>query len=930
MGAISMGSGGGLGLIASAAALVILAGALGLLIPVIAVLGNMKKSTIVQALISIAAAIGVLALAAALIQPVLPAMIGMASAIALIGGACLLAGIGVSAFSVGLTLLIQTLTTVTAEGAQRMADAIIVIIKSIASAIPFLVEVIGQAIIKFCEFIITAAPVIGQAIIAVLKAVIELLVEIVPDLAYALCEILIAVLDALVEFLPGIVEALFKLIIGIINKIADYIPELTQAFVNIFIKVFQGFGEAFKNADGNALQEGFDAIGLLVKMMLLLNAVMLLLPGAMLGVIGLGVIAAEMALVFAALGKLAQIDGLIELVGEGSGLLQAVGTAIGKFVGGIVGGIAEGISTALPAIGTNLSQFMTNLKPFLDGISLLDATVLENAKTLAQVILTITATSILDSLTKWLTGGASVADFGEQIGVFGSGIKKFAEETSGINPETITAAAKAGEALGNMAKNIPTSGGLWNLIAGKKDIGKFGDQLAKFGPGLKKFDEETKGVNPDTINEAAKAGKNLAEMAKKIPTSGGLWNLIAGEHDLEDFGDQLGKFGGGVKSFAEAVKGTDLGAVESGVAAGKSVAEMAKNLPTTGGLWQLIKGQEGNMTDFALGLVTFAAGIKAFVSEVGDGSAVATACEYIKKFNQVIVEFSTSSVEAISTSVSNSSFTFVSAISSMLQNGISMLTSYSPVFTSAGTYIMVAFASGVLTASVTVTSAFASIITQTLAAISNPVIYAAVRASGKNFAAGFANGILDNVGKVVSAAVAMATAANAAVKAILKICSPSKVSIENGEYYGGAFVDTVAGFADKAYAAGSDMATEAVKGLQSASSIINQVLEEGVNTQPVITPVIDLSEVQNGVVSLNSMLSGQSIGLSRANSISHTMSIQNGGNDDVITAIKDLRTSIENMSGDTYQINGITVDSGNEIQAAFETILRAAKIERRR
>ena len=92
----------------------------------------------------------------------------------------------------------------------------------------------------------------------------------------------------------------------------------------------------------------------------------------------------------------------------------------------------------------------------------------------------------------------------------------------------------------------------------KKDVGKFGDELAKFGPGLKKFDEETKGVNPDTVNEAAKAGKNLAEMAKKIPTSGGLWNLIAGEHDLEDFGDQLGKFGGGVNAFSEEVKGTDL------------------------------------------------------------------------------------------------------------------------------------------------------------------------------------------------------------------------------------------------------------------------------------------------------------------------------------------------------------------------------------
>jgi hypothetical protein len=483
-----------------------------------------------------------------------------------------------------------------------------------------------------------------------------------------------------------------------------------------------------------------------------------------------------------------------------------------------------------------------------------------------------------------------------------------------------------------MAKNIPTSGGLWNLIAGKKDVGKFGDELAKFGPGLKKFDEETKGVNPETIEKAAKAGKSLSEMAKLIPTSGGLWNLIAGEHDLEDFGDQLGKFGGGVKAFADEVKGTDLSAVESGVKAGKSVAEMAKNLPTTGGLWQLIKGQEGNMADFATGLTTFAAGIKAFVVSVGDGSAVDTACKYIKEFNQVIVEFSKTSLDAIVQSVSGINTKFISAVSSMMINGLHTIMMYSPVYNSLGTHIMITFSSGIEASSSTVTSAFGKVISKTIKVVSNPIIYRAIQACGKNFAAGLGNGIISNVGKVVAAAKAMAIAANNAVRSILKINSPSKVAEDNGEFYGGAFVDTVASFADKAYVAGSNMAGEAIEGLKSASNIINQVLEEGVDTQPVITPVLNLNEIQDGVLSLNNMLGiKSSVGLSRAYSINSAMNqSQNGGNDGVISAIKDLRKSIENMSGDTYQINGISVDSSNEISAAFETILRAAKIERRR
>ena len=44
---------------------------------------------------------------------------------------------------------------------------------------------------------------------------------------------------------------------------------------------------------------------------------------------------AELALVLAAVGALAQIPGLQWLINEGGNLLQGVGTAIGKFIGGI-------------------------------------------------------------------------------------------------------------------------------------------------------------------------------------------------------------------------------------------------------------------------------------------------------------------------------------------------------------------------------------------------------------------------------------------------------------------------------------------------------------------------------------------------------------------------------------------------------------------
>ena len=59
-----------------------------------------------------------------------------------------------------------------------------------------------------------------------------------------------------------------------------------------------------------------------------LSAVAALVPGAMLGVLGMGAVIAELALVLAAVGALAQIPGLNWLINEGGNLLQGIGTCL--------------------------------------------------------------------------------------------------------------------------------------------------------------------------------------------------------------------------------------------------------------------------------------------------------------------------------------------------------------------------------------------------------------------------------------------------------------------------------------------------------------------------------------------------------------------------------------------------------------------------
>ena len=109
-------------------------------------------------------------------------------------------------------------------------------------------------------------------------------------------------------------------------------------------------------------------------------------------------------------------------------------------------------------------------------------------------------------------------------------------------------------------------------------------------------------------------------------------------------------------------------------------------------------------------------------------------------------------------------------------------------------------------------------------------------------------------------------------------------------------------------------------------------INNGIDTQPTIRPVLDLSDVSNGAATLNGLLDmNSSVGFtSNVSAISSMMNRRQNGNSDVISAIKDLGRKISDVpSGDSYTINGITYDDGTGVADAVKTLVRAARVERR-
>lgn len=615
------------GTLGGSAALLVASAALTVLAPVLSTLGALSWEAIAKGLISIAGAFTIIGVAGAVLTPLVPTILALSGAFALIGvgvltiGAGLLAaGTGLSALAIGFTAL----ATAGAAGATAIVAALTVIVTGIVSLIPAVLTKVGEGLIAICKVIAAGAPVIGEAVKSVILTLIDVFVSCVPQFADGALQLVVGVLAALATYTPQIVDLAFKFLIGILEGIASNLPSLIKAGIDVLMAFFTGVVDALRGIDTGALLKGIAGIGLLSAIMLALSATAALVPGAMVGILGMGAVVAEMALVLAAVGLLSKLPGLSWLIGEGGKLLQGIGTAIGQFVGGIVGGFMSGVSSQFPQIGADLSAFMNNVQPFLQGASQIQPSMMDGVNALAETVLILTAADILQGLTSWLTGGSSLSKFGEELVPFGEAMRDFSLAIGNMDGEIVANAATAGKALAEMAATIPNTGGLVSFFAGENDMTAFGKQLVPFGEAMKQFGDAITGLDANAVTEAAIAGKAMAEMATTIPNSGGVVGFFVGENDMGEFGKQLVPFGEAMKAFGDAVRGLEADAIVNSATAGKALVELADTVPNTGGVVAFFTGNN-DVNTFGEKLVPFGEAMKAYSEAImGMDSAAVT------------------------------------------------------------------------------------------------------------------------------------------------------------------------------------------------------------------------------------------------------------------------------------------------------------------
>ena len=489
--------------------------------------------------------------------------------------------------------------------------------------------------------------------------------------------------------------------------------------------------------------------------------------------------------------------------------------------------------------------------------------------------------------------------------------------------------------LVDLQKTLPKEGGLFTK---NQDISQFGQDVQDLGEAVKEYVKSLKGIEISDIENANKVVEAAFKMVKTFNKNTSIGTTKNNKTNKTVTTPQIGASLNGknsvistIQSFAKNIKAIDTESM------GKKSADIKKainglnkaiegsiklkgaKLTGEGSLVQTIRQFVKAVSSIDLsGISKKSSAISQAISELN--KAVSSGSKSIKTsdYSKIGEKLGTGLANGIKSKTKN----VKSAVKSLVNSAKKSVTSLKGPFKSAASGAGSAFVKG-LKGYVSAAKAQGKAIgSSAKSGLTGQNIKGRYKDAGNNAGKGLVNGINSWGGKAYNAGQYLGRQANKGLKATLKIASPSKVFTRDGEYVGEGFVNGIKNYALKVYKAGVELATNAITGTASVSSDIFDDLKD-----PVIRPVLDLSNVQNGVNSIDNMFArNQAMSINARMNNAKQSEVTNA---DVVRAINSLNSKIDGSPRTVTNINGITYDDGSNIVDAVETLVHAVKIEGR-
>lgn len=539
---------------------------------------------------------------------------------------------------------------------------------------------------------------------------------------------------------------------SVFSKASSGATAAASSFASGIQSILVGLSNVFKSvgtaADGigKGLKSTFTGIGNALK---LANPANILAIGA-----AIGVVVASFALLAT------QGEGMATILRGIGSVVESVGAAIGGIISTAIKAVAEALvilAPLMPIIAASLVTLTPLVTAFGQAFSLV-AVAVGDAISKIVVALSEGIAIIVKALTPVVK---IIADLVENIvSILVDGIVRIIEAIAPVLPAFTKAFTKVTEVVSNAIVSII-------------------ETLAPYIPEITKMVEATS----TAIQAVCTAFKTLIEQVSPVIESvtllikqlgESLAQILGGASELVTaFGDTISQvvdsIGGAISGVLDSVAGIFESMGNAALKAGEGFEHLADGVKTITKL---------NLLDMATSLGTVASSIKKIskeskgITEAGDG---------LNDFAKALKSASKTGSKDLD-SIGNAAKTAVQTMTTAFQSGATAAKTFGQ---QAGKGFATALKSGLTQATAAATAA----ISQVTAALNAG--YSPAYNAGAFISIGFANGMLSQLATIRYAAEEMARQAQKALEAKAKIASPSKVTTEDGQWWGQGYADGI-------------------------------------------------------------------------------------------------------------------------------------------
>ncbi len=508
-----------------------------------------------------------------------------------------------------------------------------------------------------------------------------------------------------------------------------------------------------------------------------------------------GVIGTVTAIV-GALGVLGSSETVQNVANNGARLFAKIGEAIGSFIGNIIGGIAGGAKNGyLQSSAEGLVELTDKVAPFIEYVQRVDDSAVTGAKNLSKIMLAMGKVGVVGGLTGWLS--SDIGETAKRLKDFTPAVKAFVSELSSIGADNLNSAAAATESVSTLFDAMPKTGGFLDSVFGSKNPDDFASGIKALGDGLASYMSSVSGVSFEqgALDGSVNAARALSNLAKELPSEGGMLQEWFGHKSFDIFSktdengnSPLSKFATAMVAYGSIIEGGNINSklVEKSTNLAQALASLVNSLPSTGGKYQEwfgekdLSGFSSNLKGLADALAAYGSSISAsnfdplaFADTIAAANLAVDLLRRLPKTNGIGSVFSGErSLTVLATDIKNLGYAMESFSDNVSSLDIAAITASADFITGLVDGIA-GKTEAVKNAAKDIADAFADTINSKKESYKD---------CGKNVVDGIVGGITRNTYKLNAAVNKACESAIRAANSVFEIHSPSKVFYQIGEY----------------------------------------------------------------------------------------------------------------------------------------------------